>query len=180
MHIAIGSTNTVKVSALTELIPEYPLLAGAEVHTVRTESGVRDQPQSLDETIQGAKHRAEHAFQGSGLGFGIESGLMDVPHTNTGVMDVTVCAIYDGTKYYLGLSSALECPPKAIDLVRTANMDLSQAFNHAGFTQEENIGSSQGFLGLLTNGRIDRKAYTKQAIIMALVQLEHAPWYQNA
>lgn len=180
MHIALGSTNAVKVSALTALIPEYAFLAGSEVYTVRTESGVSDQPQSLDETIRGAKNRAERAYQGSGLGFGIESGLMEVPHTKTGVMDVTVCAIYDGAEYHLGLSSALECPPKTIELVRTANMDLSQAFNHAGFTQEENIGSSQGFLGLLTNGRIDRHAYTKQAIIMALVQLEHAPWYQNA
>src|SRR5688572_7450769 len=106
MKINIGSTNKVKVEALEEILKEYPHLETATVSTMDVTSDVADQPKSLQETVQGAMNRAKATFQDCNYSFGIESGLMAVPNTKTGFMDVCVCAIFDGNEYHLGLSSA--------------------------------------------------------------------------
>jgi non-canonical (house-cleaning) NTP pyrophosphatase len=39
-------------------------------------------------------------------------------------------------------------------------------------TTNENIGSEEGAIGILTKGRMTRKEYTKQALRTALIHLE--------
>lgn len=179
MKIAIGSTNQIKVNALKELLPEYPLLAGAEVFSVNASSDVSEQPKSIGETVRGARNRAIGAFVGYDLSFGIESGLIEVPDTKTGMMDVCVCVIFDGKEHHVGLSSAFECPPKVMELVHNEGLDLNQAFHKAGLTDNPKLGSAEGAVGLLTKGRVPRIAYTKQAIIMAMIHLENAEFYKK-
>ncbi len=179
MKIAIGSTNEIKVGALKELAPQYEILAQAEVVFVSVPSNVSEQPKSIGETVEGAKNRAFGAFPGYALSFGIESGLIEVPHTKTGMMDVCVCAIFDGTEYHIGLSPAFECPPKVMGFVRNEGMDLNQAFFRAGITENPKLGNAEGAVGLLTKGRITRMDYTKQAIIMAMIHLENSEFYRK-
>lgn len=179
MKIAIGSTNEMKVGALKELVPQYELLSQAEVFSVNVPSNVSEQPKSIGETVEGARNRALGAFPGHDLSFGIESGLIEVPHTKTGMMDVCVCAIYDGTEYHIGLSSAFECPPKVMALVHSEGFDLNQAFYKVGITENPKLGNAEGAVGLLTKGRVTRVDYTKQAIIMAMVHLENAEFYKK-
>ncbi len=89
-------------------------------------------------------------------------------------MDVCVCAIYDGTEYYFGLSSAWEFPNKAItDLIMKEGLDMSQAINKIGLTSNSNIGANEGAIGILTKNRLTRKAYTKEALRTALIHLEN-------
>lgn len=114
MIISIGSTNEIKISAVRELLTEYMYLKAAVICCVDVASNVSNQPVTLDETIRGAINRAKDAFQNCDLSFGIESGLMNVPHTKSGYMDVCVCAVYDGKEFHLGLSSAWEFPDKRI------------------------------------------------------------------
>lgn len=180
MKIAIGSTNEIKVNALKELLPEYPLLANAEVFSVNVSSDVSEQPKSIGETVRGARNRAIGAFMGYDLSFGIESGLIEVPDTKTGMMDVCVCVIFDGMECHIGLSPAFECPPKVVELVQNEGLDLNQAFHKAGLTDNPKIGSAEGAVGLLTKGRITRMDYTKQAIIMAMIHLENAEFYKKS
>lgn len=173
LHICVGSENKAKVQAVTEILLDYAHLAHAEVHGVRTHSGVSDQPKSLEETVEGAMNRARGAFQDCRYSVGIESGLMHVPKTKSGYMDVCAAAIYDGTEFHLGLSSAWEFPDK--EIIRSMideGLDMSQAINKAGLTKNPSIGSEEGAIGILTRGRVDRKAYTKQALAMALIHLE--------
>lgn len=173
MKIMVGSINTAKVDAVKEILCEYPHLKDAEVEGVKTDSGVSDQPKSLEETIQGATTRATLARGESDYGIGIESGLMQVPKTKSGYMDVCVCAIYDGKECHLGLSSAWEFPdPKVTDLMLNHGMDMSQAINHTGLTNNPDIGAAEGTIGILTKGRMDRKAYTKESLRTALIHLE--------
>jgi len=180
MKIAIGSTNEIKVGALRELVPGYELLAGAEVVSVNVSSDVSEQPKSIDETVKGARNRAIGAFAGGyDLSFGIESGLIQVPDTKTGMMDVCVCVIFDGMECHVGLSPAFECPPKVMELVHSEGLDLNQAFFKAGITDNQKLGNAEGAVGLLTKGRITRMDYTKQAIIMALIHLENAEFYKK-
>lgn len=173
MIIHVGSTNRAKVEAVEEILKEYPHLAQAEVRGVAVESVVSAQPLSLDETIRGAMHRGEVAYPGANYGIGLESGLMEVPHTKSGYMDVCACAIYDGTTFHLGLSSGWEFPdPRIMKMMLEDGLDMSEAINAVGLTQSETIGMEEGAIGILTKGRIDRKEYTKQALSMALIHLD--------
>lgn len=179
MKIAVGSTNPVKVKAVQDMIPLYDLFVGAEIISVNVPSQVSEQPKSIGETVQGAKNRALAAFQGNDLGFGLESGLIEVPGTKTGMMDCGVCAIYDGEDYAIGISSAFECPPKVMELVHAEDLDLNQAFFRAGLTKNPKVGSAEGAVGLLTKGRVTRLEYTKQSIVMAMIHLENAKFYKK-
>ena len=172
MKIKVGSTNEVKIGAVREALALYSGFANAEVLGVAAASLVSDQPKSLEETMQGAMNRAKGAFADCEYSFGIESGLMRVPNTKTGFMDFTVCAVYDGADFYFGLSPAIEVPAHVMRFVTEEGMNLNEAFFKAGLTDNPTLGNAEGMLGLLTRGRVTRKDYTKQAIIMAMVHLE--------
>jgi len=177
MKINVGSTNLVKVQAVRDVMTRYDLTSVSEVTSRDVSSGVSEQPKSIGETVQGAKNRARLAFTECDLSFGIESGLIEVPGTQTGTMDCCVCAIFDGTKYAIGISSAFECPPLVTRFAKDEGLDLNQAFLKAGLTDDPKIGSSIGAVGLLTNGRVSRMEYTKQAITMAMIAIENPGLY---
>lgn len=173
MKIIVGSKNPSKIEAVKEIILEYPDLAGAEVSFSEADSGVSEQPLTLDETIQGAKNRAQAAYVGCEYSVGLESGLMPVAGTKTGYFDVCVCSIYDGRNYYVGLSSAWEFPnPKIVDYIIKDGLNMTEAVYKAGWTKNKQIGYAEGAIGILTKGRLTRKEYTKQALRTALIHLE--------
>lgn len=177
MKINIGTKNEIKTGALREIIAGYDFLKNAAVEGIDVGSNVADQPRSLEETVRGAKNRAQAAFNDCDLSAGIEDGLMAVPGCLTGYMNVTVVAFYDGAHYYCGLSSAFEYPPDAIELVK-GGLDINQAFYKMKLTDNPKIGSAQGAVGILTKGRWRRKDTIQQAITAALIQLENKPLYQ--
>lgn len=180
MIIAVGSTNKAKVQAVEEVVREYPALIQAKIVSLAVPSGISAQPLSLKETIQGAKNRAVKAFEGCTsckYGFGIESGLCEAPGTKTGYLHLCACSIYNGTDSHVGFSTAFEIPGQILNLIFQHKMDLTQACLHAGISENVNLGSEEGLIGILTKGRVDRKRYTKECIVTALIQLENASWY---
>jgi len=177
MKIKVGSKNQVKINAVKELIDDYEILKNAEVEGVDIDSGVSDQPKGLDETIQGAKNRAQGAFQNCDLAVGLESGIFPVSGTKTGYMDTTVCAIYDGKEFHLGLSSCFEYPVEVTKLVLEKGIEIDEAVYEAGITDNKVIGKAEGMIGYLTKGRVKRVDYTKQAVQMALIHLENRELY---
>lgn len=179
MIIAVGTQAKPKVAAVKEAIALYPSLKGAHIAMVKVDSGVSDQPKTMGETIAGAKNRARTAFnatKGAAFAIGLESGLMEVQEARTGYLDFTACAVYDGRKFALGISPALEYPGETIRLLKEG-LDATQAFYRIGLTANPKIGEAEGTYGILTNGRVDRKEYTRLAIIMALVQVERPELY---
>ncbi len=184
MIISIGSTNQAKVQAVKEVIRDYPLLFNAEIITASVPSEIADQPLSLAETIQGAKNRAKNAFAAASkkctYGIGIESGLCETSGAQTNFMHASICAIYDGKTYYLGLSSGFEVPPIILKLVLDKKMTLSQACNETKVCANPNIGSDEGFIGILTKGRVTRKDEAKQCLKMALIQIENHSLYSRS
>ncbi|OGF87221.1 hypothetical protein A3B19_03220 [Candidatus Giovannonibacteria bacterium RIFCSPLOWO2_01_FULL_46_32] len=172
MKIKIGSTNKIKAEALQEILLDYPHLKDAVILAAEVPSSVADQPKSLEETVRGAMSRAKSAFQDCAYSFGIESGLMAVPNTKTGFMDVCVCAIFDGNEYHLGLSSAWEAPKRVMQHMLNGGLDMNQAAFKAGLTKNPKVGAAEGLVGIMTKGRLTRKEYTKEAIRTALIHLE--------
>ncbi len=172
MKIIVGSTNQVKVEIVKEIVKEYPQLAPAEVIGVNAESGVSNQPLSLEEIMNGAINRARAAYQSSecNYGVGIESGLHQVP--KAGYMESTSCVFYDGNKIYPGLSAAFPCPEEVITLILSQGLNLSQASYQAGLTRNQELGKAEGIVGVLTKNRITRRDYTAQAIHFAIIGIE--------
>lgn len=172
MKITIASQNPAKVEALKEMIADYSYLKDAEIVPVGVSSDVGDQPKSLEETVWGAMNRAKNAYADCDYSFGIESGLMAVPNTKSGYMDVCVCAIFDGHEYHLGLSSAWEAPHEVSRYMLEEGLNMNDAAYKAGLTKNMNIGSAEGLVGVVTKGRLTRKGYTKEAIRMALIHID--------
>lgn len=172
MKIKVASLNPQKIQAVQETVLDYEILKGALVEGINASSGVSDQPKSLEETVDGAINRAKNAFIDCDYSFGIESGLITVPKTKSGFMDLCFCAIYDGKDIHLGCSSVFEIPQKIMDLIHDG-MNMQDACFAAGLTDNKNLGSAEGLIGILTKGRVTRLAYTKQAIISALIHLEN-------
>ena len=177
MKIHVGSMNQVKIDAVKETIKDYDFLAGSEVYGFDVDSGVYKQPRSLEETLGGAKNRAIAAFRHLSYecdyGFGIESGLIEVPNVKQRYLNTCACVIFDGTLYSLGLSSCFEYPQEVMDLVLNDGLEINDAVHKLGLTDNPKIGSAEGYISVLTNGRINRKNYVKQAIMMALIDLEN-------
>jgi non-canonical (house-cleaning) NTP pyrophosphatase len=75
MKVGIGSKNKTKVSAVADLLKDYPMFNGAEVFGVDVKIEQFGHPKSIDETVAGAVDRAKQAYIGNDYGFGLESGL---------------------------------------------------------------------------------------------------------
>ncbi len=176
MKIGIGSKNKTKVNAVAEVLRDYPMFNGAEIVGVDVQIEQFGHPKSIDETVAGAVNRAKQAYENNDYGFGIESGLMLVPQTKSGYMEVAVCAIYDGKQIHMGLSQAYEWPKKVLDKI-LEGLDGSQAMKATGLTQHEKLGEHEGFVGIFAKGRTNRTEYNKGAVVMALMHLENPEHY---
>jgi len=178
MKIGIGSKNKTKINAVAELLKNYPLIfQDAEVIGVNIYIEEFGHPKNIKETVEGAINRAKQAYLNNDFGFGIEGGLMEVPYTKSGYMEVAVCAIFDGKQIHLGLSQAWEWPKKVINGILYEGMDGSQATKEYGLTNSEKVGENGGMTEILTKGRMNRTDFNKSAISMALIHLENPEYY---
>ncbi len=173
MKVFVGSKNTTKIDAIKEALLLYDEYKNADVSGVDVDSGVSDQPMSLNEIILGSHNRAKSSFSDCVISVGIESGLVEVPLIDSGYMDVSAVSVYDGKKIYIGFSPSIQLPKKVIDIVFKDNIELSLACKKAGITDKDNIGRYEGFVGLFTKGRMTRKDYTKYGFIMAMAYKEN-------
>lgn len=177
MKLNVGSKNITKVQAVEEALRDFAEFNSVQVYSVDVESGVHRQPKNMEETVEGAMNRARNAYKDCDLSVGLESGLIEVPNTKSGYMDITMCAIYDGQDFHLGGSSIFEYPKSMINLVLNKDYDISEAAKEIGFSHDNNLGKREGVIGILTKGRLDRKGYSKQAVITALVHLLNPEHY---
>lgn len=176
MKVNVGSKNPTKIEGVKNLIVGHPLFKNADVSGVDVQIEEFGHPKTLEETIQGAKARAYACLLDGNYGFGIESGLMSVPETKSGFMETTVCAIYDGKNYHLGIGPAFEWPKEMVDLI-LSGLDGSQAFKQLGLTTDEKVGTQNGGIHVLTKGKINRTKLNELAVMMALIHLENTEFY---
>lgn len=179
MNIYVGSLNQIKIDAVREVFALYEQLQNQNIRGIDISSKVHAQPTSLEETMWGARNRARGAFQKEGVGIGLESGIFEAPgwEREKMYMDHTVCVIYDGERYYIGFSPAFRLPTQMNNLIFKEKMDLDQATRQMGLTNEERVGRTQGLIGILTRGMMDRKAYMKPAVIAALANWQNKELY---
>jgi len=179
MKINIGSKNEVKMTAIKETILMYPkLFSNPKISGIDINVELFGHPKNIQETVGGAISRAKKAFRNCDFSFGLEGGLIEVPHSKTGFMEINACAVYDGKNSYLGISSAFEWPKEVSKLIVSGKADASQAFQKLALTKQKKLGAVRGGIsGFLTKGRQTREEQIKQSVIMALIQLEHPDFY---
>lgn len=165
IKIVVGSKNPMKLKATQNVLEHiYPQLNVTAKHV---DSGVPDQPIGLDITIQGAINRAQNAFSDEfDLSVGIESGLLEVPHSITGYLDLQWCALYDGEKTTLGVSAGFEYPPLVIEKV-LEGMEVGDVMDK--ITGVDKLGQKTGAVSHLSKGLLDRTGNTEQCVLMAMI-----------
>ncbi|MFA7315375.1 MAG: inosine/xanthosine triphosphatase [Candidatus Paceibacterota bacterium] len=177
MKVIIASKNPNKISAVEEVLRESESFPELEILGNAVPSGVSEQPISLEETIRGAIQRAQSAYGDCMYSVGIESGLMEVPYTKSGYMNICVCVIHDGSVNHIGISSAFEMPTETTKLALKEGIMLDTAFKKLGHTDDDRIGYSGGISEIITKGRSNRKEYAKEAVRMALIHIENPDLY---
>ena len=193
--IAIGSKNPAKVQAVVTVLSTYKQFADLPVFSEDVKSGVSSQPTNLDETICGAVNRAAKALElypSAIMAFGIESGIVapfegSATHLAPSSMgrfvedalrahpalDVCACAILKTNGRWVnlrvGLSSAWPLPGSMSRRIQFEGMNMNDAAIAVGLTDDPSIGSHQGAVGVLSEGRLDRNTYTQQAVLAAMI-----------
>ena len=164
MKVNVGTHNPLKVRATRNVLER--IYTRIDVGGIEVDSGVGDQPIGLDETIQGAVNRARNAFMDVDLSVGIESGLLETPHSITGYLDLQWCAIYDGDKITLGVSSGFEYPPAVVEEVLKGR-EVGEVMDQV--TGVEKLGQKTGAVSYLSRGLLDRTENTEQCVLMAMI-----------
>lgn len=174
-QVLVASTNPVKTeatkAALAKIFPSesFDLLAEA------VETSVPDQPMSNEQTLSGARLRAEQArssYPDLAYWVGIEGG---VEQEFLGMASFAWVYILDKNgKKGFGKSATFYLPHKVAELVQEGK-ELGEAddivFGHAESK------TKQGAIGILTNNVITRTDLYIQAVVTALIPFSKSALY---
>ena len=174
-RVAVGSTNPVKIGAVRAVLlrvrPEI-VVVGLQVA-----SDVPDQPWGDEETIRGARTRAERAMAeaGSDLGVGLEGGLVELRDGSLRTCAWAVVVATDGS-VSVGGSLAMPLPPAVAAAVRDG-LELGHAMDRVTGGSETKHGA--GAVGILTAGLIDRQRAYEALVTYALAPWLSAEWWEE-
>lgn len=181
MKIVVASTNPVKIQAVQQGFARMFPGQEFEIVAVSAPSGVRAQPRSSVETLQGALNRARNAAQAhpqADYWVGVEGGIEVDEQISRGEM----CAfawivVQSGERLGKGCTGRFYLPPAVADLVRQG-MELGEAddlvFGRSNSKQEN------GAVGLLTGDVIDRARLYEPAVIFALIPFKNPELYPSS
>ena len=165
-RFAVGSENPVKVACVADAVSE--IWPNAVAVGVRTHSGVSAQPVSDEEMLEGALNRASEALGSvadATHGVGIEGGILD---TEEGMWAYAWIVIVDRDgRVGRGQTGRFLLPEGVAKLIRVDGLELGEADDR--FFNRNNSKQLDGAIGILTDGRIDRKALYKPGVIFALI-----------
>jgi inosine/xanthosine triphosphatase len=188
--VAVGSVRKPKLAAVHEAVAALvdTLSAGVaiEIVGVEVESGVRDTPLSREESMRGARQRAE-ALQKMAQEeakpwnyfVGLEGGLDSV--MENGELRVFLESwvhVSDGTRGYFGRSGAVELPEALAEEVFVKGTDLSIAIDR--FAGEAGIRDAQGAWGVLSANKITRQEAFRVALIAAFAPFFNSNAYRKS
>ncbi|MDF2156533.1 inosine/xanthosine triphosphatase [Algoriphagus sp. CAU 1675] len=164
--IIVGSKNPVKIGSVEDAFT----LAFSQsfiANGVSAASMVSDQPIGDEETLQGAKNRALNAkiaFPEASYWVGVEGGIAE---DALGMSAFAWVYILDkeGKSGYAKTGSFYL--PEAIRKLINSGMELGEADDH--FFDRENSKQKGGAVGILTDGKLDRRVYYSQAVLLALI-----------
>jgi len=171
MKVHVGTGNPLKVRAVRAgfalAFPSEPL----QVIGVAVDAGVSRQPFDA-EVVAGAISRARDALSGADYGVGIEAGLVGFPGSPE-PLSVQFCVVVDRNgRLTIGHGPGYALPPSVLARLRSGSTLNREMRARSGMNEvKETIGA----IGILSGGRIDRFAITREAVLMALLPRLEVP-----
>jgi inosine/xanthosine triphosphatase len=172
--IVVASANPVKTQAARQGFEKMFPQQSFEVHNVMAVSGVRNQPMSSQETLQGAYNRACAAYRLSPQAdywVGIEGGIEDWGEDMAAFAWVVV---YTPGQTGKGSTGVFFLPPVVANLIREGK-ELGEADDIVFNTN--NSKQANGAIGILTGDVIDRARLYEHAVILALTPFKNLELY---
>jgi len=166
--VAIGSRNRAKTEGVRRAFGQ--LLGGVEFKELDVTAMVKTQPMSLDETVRGARRRAELAVSedGADFGVGVEAGLVELAEGF--FLNVQIAAIIDSAdRLSFGCSSGFPIPAKFVAKLKQGREELDR-YTHE-LTGARKVREEHGIVYRLSGRRLSRVQMTEQCVSMALI-----PW----
>jgi len=175
--VAIGSRNRAKVNGVRKAFRHF--FRRAEFKDIDLTSKVKIQPMGLDETVKGARQRAELAIKEgkADFGVGVEAGIIRLAEENARegfFLNVQIAAVVDSDGHLsFGSSSGFPIPTRFVSLIEAEQAELDK-YAH-DLTGAKKIREEDGVVYHLSKGRLSRAEMTEQCVSMALI-----PWLNKA
>lgn len=185
-HLMLGTRNMAKIRGTRAAFDDLgdalavPDLSAIETWTCPAQSGVSDAPWGFPSTVEGAQNRALAGYtllceQGRRrddaqvtLGMGVESGFIEVAPSTFTLYNFDVCALFDGQRYYLGISPGFEYPAQLVRNIFLHRQPFQTARQY--ITAVPEVEQQAGIIGVLADGLIDRPEMTRLAVRLALIR----------
>jgi len=156
-----------------------------EIVGVEVDSGVNHTPLSCEESMRGARQRAEWLQQVAkreaklwNYFVGLEGGLAVIEDGERRVFLESWAYVSDGTRGHFGRSGAVELPEALAEEVFVRGTELSIAIDQ--FAGEAGIRDAQGAWGVLSGNKITRQEAFRVALIAAFAPFFNQPMYRRA
>jgi len=194
MKFIVGSQNKAKVKAVEQVVNKIFPCADGEAHVVigvSVPSGVSDQPKTAEETMNGAINRAKAALKthdDADYGIGLEGGLEKhgelyfecgwaaVAERTKKTSDEAASEEKDKAEGKLGIGSSarFQVSNKVVaELMR--GRELADVVDELSGLND--VRSSQGMMGMITNGHLPRDECYAQGLIFAFAPFISPPQY---
>ena len=164
--VVVASENPVKLEAARRAFLQAFPDTDWQFDVKAVSSDVADQPMTSDETLAGARNRAEAvrtAVPTADYWVGIEGGLEE----KDGELEAFAWAVVlSPTGQGKGKTSSFFLPEKVAKLIREGK-ELATATDIIFKTT--NARHSIGAVGALTRGHVDRATFNAEAVLMALI-----------
>lgn len=166
MIIGIGTKNKAKVGAVKGGFAEI-LTEELHFESFKTESGVREQPFSDEETIQGAINRGAAVLEMSGgdLGIGLEGGVVQ---TEYGLFLCNWGALAERGEKPIIAGGARILLPETIANRLLNGEELGPVMDD--YCQSEGIRQHEGAMGIFTKAAVNRDEMFKHTVKLLVGQ----------
>ncbi len=163
MKIAIGTTSKLKIEALKDALDKLGLKA--EIASIKTDSGVSNQPFGFDEIIIGARNRTDKSLKetSADIGVGIENGLVEIEDNYFDVAGVFV--VSKTGENSTAFSAAILMPDWIIREIKENKTEVGEITKKLSGDEEKD-----GFK-YFTNGAITRREALSQALVFAFAKI---------
>jgi inosine/xanthosine triphosphatase len=188
--IAVGSNRKPKLNAVAEALaaigPRLGVEGSPEILGFEVESGVRHTPLNREESMRGARQRAEALAQLAreenetwDFFVGLEGGLDSLEENSQRRVFLESWAfVSDGARGYYGRSGGVELPEALAHEVLDLGTELSIAIDN--FAGSAGIRDAQGAWGVLSRDLITRQEAFRVAIVAAFAPFYNSRMYQSA
>ncbi|WP_339104591.1 inosine/xanthosine triphosphatase [Haloterrigena salinisoli] len=161
MKVAVGSTNPVKIDAVERTLERFePTVVDAAV-----DSGVPEQPWSIEETVTGAENRARRALAttDADYGIGLEGGVARIDGV-PGLSLIMWAAATNGDRLERGGGPTLRLPDDVAARLEDG-AELGPVMDDRLGT--DGIAETEGAAGVLTAGLTNRTRALGEAVACA-------------